>query len=44
MAEDSEATQLMLEALFDVKVRVVDIHEAIFGREDDDEEEAQEDA
>lgn len=42
--DDPEATTLMLEALFDIKVRVVEIHEVLFGGEDDDEEETQEDS
>ena len=42
--EDTQATQLMLEMLFDIKVRVVDIHVALFGREDNNEEETEEDA
>ena len=42
--EDVEATRLMLEALFDIKVRVIEIHEVLFGGEDDDEEETEEDA
>jgi len=37
---DDEATQLMLETLFDIKVAVLDIHSALFG--DDDEEEGEE--
>jgi len=41
---DTEATQLMLEMLFDIKVRVIEIHEVLFGGEDDDEEETEEDA
>ena len=41
--DDSEATQLILETLFDVRGAVYEIHGAILG-EDDDEEEAQEDA
>jgi hypothetical protein len=35
---DPEATQLMLETLFDIKWEVHDIHRAIFGGGDDDEE------
>ena len=42
--EDTEVTQLMLETLFDIKVAVVEIHRALFGRDDDDEEETEEDA
>jgi hypothetical protein len=42
--EDAEATQLMLEPIFDIRGRVRDIHEAIFGGEDgEEEEEAEED-
>jgi hypothetical protein len=41
--DDEEATQLMLEALFDIKAAVFDIHRALFG-EDDEEEETEEDA
>ena len=41
--DDPEATQLILETLFDVRGAVYEIHGAILG-EDDDEEEAQEDA
>jgi len=37
--EDREATQLMLESIFDIKWRVIDIHEAIFGGENGEEEE-----
>jgi hypothetical protein len=40
---DEEATQLMLEALFDIKAAVFEIHQALFG-EDDEEEETEEDA
>ena len=40
---DEEATQLMLEALFDIKAAVFDIHRALFG-EDDGEEETGEDS
>jgi hypothetical protein len=40
---DEEATKLMLEALLDIKVAVFEIHRALFG-EDDEEEEAEEDA
>jgi len=40
---DTEATQLMLEALFDIRVAVYDIHDVIFGG-DDDGEAAEEDA
>ena len=41
---DDEATQLMLEALFDIKVAVFEIHRALFGRDDDEEEETEEDS
>ena len=44
MESDTEATQLMLEMLFDIKVRVTEIHEVLFGGKDDDEEEAEEDS
>ena len=44
--EDTEATQLMLEALFDVKAAVYEIHEVVVWRDEDDdgEEEEEEDA
>lgn len=38
---DEEATQLILEALFDIKAAVFDIHREIIG-EDDGEEETEE--
>jgi hypothetical protein len=38
---DPEATQLMLEALFEIRGDVRDIHAAIFGGGDDEEEEAE---
>lgn len=41
---DPEDTQLMLETLFDIKVRVREIHEVVVDPEDDDEEEEEEDA
>jgi hypothetical protein len=41
--EDSEATQVILETLFDLRVAVFEIHDAILG-EDDDEEETEADA
>jgi len=41
--EDEEATQLMLEALFDIKAAVNDIHRALLGG-DDEEEETEEDS
>jgi hypothetical protein len=37
--EDTEATQLMLETLFDVRAAVYEIHGAILGSDDDEEEE-----
>jgi hypothetical protein len=40
--DDSEATQLMLETLFDIKVRVREIHEVVVDPEDDGEEEEEE--
>jgi len=40
---DGEATQLMLEALFDIKAAVNDIHRALLGG-DDEEEETEEDS
>ena len=36
---DAEATRLMLEALFDIRAKVTEIHEEILGPDDDDEEE-----
>ena len=39
---DEEATQLMLEALFEIKAAVFDIHRYLLG-DDDEEEEAEED-
>jgi len=44
MEEDTEATQLMLEALFDVKVAVFEISEFLLGDEDGSEEEEEEDS
>jgi hypothetical protein len=42
--EDVEATQLMLEALFDIKAAVYEIHdEVVWSDEDDDGEETEED-
>jgi len=41
---DQEATQLILEALFDIKVRVSDIHNVLFLDDGDEEEETEEDA
>ena len=40
---DDEATQLMLEALFDIKTAVFEMHRYMFG-EENDEEEAEEDS
>ena len=37
---DPEATQLMLEMLFVIKADVGDIHDAIFGGDDEEEAEA----
>jgi hypothetical protein len=37
--EDAEATQLTLEALFDIRAAVFDIHDVVVGDEDDGEEE-----
>jgi hypothetical protein len=37
--EDEEPTKLMLESLFDIKWRVVAIHDALFEEEDGEEEE-----
>ncbi len=37
--DDPEATELMLEALFDIRAEVHDIHKAVVEPEDDDEEE-----
>ena len=39
---DPEDTQLMLETLFDIKVRVREIHEVVVDTEDDDGEEEEE--
>ena len=41
---DDEATTLMLEALFDIKVAAFEIHGALFGEDDEEEEEEDEDA
>ena len=43
-AGDHEATQLMLEALFDIRGAVYDIDDALLGGGDDDEEETEEDS
>jgi hypothetical protein len=37
--KDAEATQLALEALFDIRAAVFDIHDVVVGDEDDGEEE-----
>jgi hypothetical protein len=37
--EDTEATQLILETLFDLKVAVFEIHDGVVGEDEDDEEE-----
>jgi len=37
--EDTEATQLMLETLFDIKVAVLDIRAVFFGDDSEEEEE-----
>ena len=41
--EDTEATQLMLESLFEIRWRVRDIHEAVVEGDDDGEAEEEED-
>jgi hypothetical protein len=38
--DDPEATQLILETLFGIKVEVHNIHVAIFGEDDEEETEA----
>jgi hypothetical protein len=40
--DDAEATQLMLETLFDIKVNVHEIHLAVVEPEEDDGEEEEE--
>jgi len=40
---DYEATHLMLETLFDIKIVVHEIHAGLFGDEGDEEEETEED-
>jgi hypothetical protein len=42
--EDTDATQLMLEAVFDIRVAVFEIHAVVVGSEEDDEEEEEEDS
>jgi hypothetical protein len=41
---DTEATQLMLETLFELRWRVRDIHHELFGEDDNGEEEEEENA
>jgi hypothetical protein len=36
---DAEATELLLDAVFEIRGRVREIHEVIFGGEDEEEEE-----
>jgi len=36
--EDNEATQLILESLFDMRIMIDEIHQAVVEPEDDDEE------
>ena len=40
---DEEATQLILEAVFDIRGKVTEIHDEIFGQDEDDDEEEEED-
>ena len=40
--ENGEATQLMLEALFDIRTAVYEIHNAIFGPDEEDGSEEEE--
>lgn len=42
MNEDTEATQLMLEALFDIKAAVFEVRDYLVGDDDGSEEEAEE--
>ena len=44
--EDTEATQLMLEAVFDIKAAVYEIHDVVVWRDEDEdgEEEEEEDS
>ena len=44
MEEDTEATQLMLEALFDIKVAVYEVKEYLLGEDDGSEQEKEEDS
>jgi hypothetical protein len=46
LVEDSdlEATRVILETLFDIRGAVFDIHAALFGNGDDDEEATEDDA
>jgi hypothetical protein len=39
---DDEATQLLLEAVFDIKAAVYEIHDAVVWREEDDDAEEEE--
>ena len=41
---DAEATRLMLEALFDIRGKVRDIHDVVVGEDDGGAEEEEEDA
>ena len=41
--EDNEATQLMLEALFDIKAAVDDIHDVLIEPPEDEDETSEED-
>jgi hypothetical protein len=41
--EDDEATQLVLEALFDIKAAVYDIHDVLIEPPEDDDEAPEED-
>jgi hypothetical protein len=42
--EDTEATQLMLESIFEIRWRVRNIHDAVVEEDDDGEAEEEEDA
>jgi hypothetical protein len=39
LVDDPEATRLMLEALFDIRAKVTEIHEEVVGPDEDEEEE-----
>jgi hypothetical protein len=41
--EDTEATQLMLETLFDIRAAVYEIHDVVVAEDEGDEEEEEED-